>query len=191
MKEELQPTPYMSKTLAMAESIDFRRVGIFADGKSRFYRVRYEFWLSPDCSTLAEIGSGKVATVGVDATWLFTRLVDGRCLVTVDEPKASEYDLSGLRDNRLYPGLDFQKLLARHRERIANAESAALEYTGSDSLANHREFMRHRVARLVEKNYARLIDEQRGVWSYTIFGACVLSIRANWKAFRRHVQPDK
>jgi hypothetical protein len=140
---------------------------------------------------LAEIGSGKVATVGVDGTWLFTRLADGRCLVTVDEPKASEYDLSGLRDNRLYPGLDFQKLLARHRERIGNAGSAALTYTESNSLADHREFMRQRVARIVDKNYARFVDEQRGVWSYTIFGACSLSIRANWKALRRNVQPDK
>src|SRR4051812_32381117 len=56
--QELPPTDYARNANAVTSQSGWQHYGVFHDGKSALYRVRYDFWLSPDRSTLAVVGGG-------------------------------------------------------------------------------------------------------------------------------------
>jgi hypothetical protein len=123
----------------------------------------------------------------IDATWIFTRLGDGRYLVTVDNAKASEYDLTGLRAEALYPAAGLRVLLDRHRQRVAAAAGLALPFSAQDPMADHRDLIGRRVELLVQRGYAQFVDRNRGVWRYTARGAMRLALGLNWTLLRRSI----
>jgi len=131
-----------------------------------------------------------MAAIPVDATWIFTRLGDGRYLLTFDDQKASEYDLSGLRSEVLCPKAGLRALLEQHRRRAAAAQGLALPYSPRDPLSDHREMLARRVDLLVQRGHAQFVDRTAGVWRYTARGAMQLALGGHWTAWRRVVKRD-
>lgn len=172
------PTSRMTSTIAAASALGFRLISVGQDAKGALYRVRYEFWLPPERDVLLLIGGGRVARLQVDGNWLFTRLADGKCLVTVDDLRASERDLSGLADEAIHPGVPLRVLLERHRGRMAASMAPPLPYSEHDAMAEHREFQERKVATLVQQGYATMVDPFRGAWRFTVRGAFLATVRS-------------
>lgn len=183
-------TPYAARTITTAAQLGFRSLGVFRDGKGRIYQVRYDFLLSRERDVLALIGSGTIAGIRLNNTWLFTRLADGRCLRTVDTQPGSEIDLAGLADEALIAGVDFEELTVRHRNRAAVSFASPIAYSDDDPLRDHREFCVRRANALEELGYVRFLDSQRTTWRYRARGALLWTLRAHFQGLRRAVWSD-
>jgi len=176
--DEPPQTSRMSTSVGAAGTLGFRRVSVGRDAKGSMYRIRYEFWLPPEHDSLLLIGGGSLAGMAVDGNWLFTRLSNGRCLVSVDDLRGSEYDLTGLSDEAIHPGVSLRELLDRHRARIAAAEAPPLPYGDRDPTSEHRAFLTHRVQSLVQRGFAAWLDPSQSAWRYTAKGALLGTIRS-------------
>lgn len=183
-------TEYAANVNKMANLMGFEPVGVFKDGDGRLYRIRYDFWRSKKGNVLALVGGGTLAGLPVRNTWLFTRLVDGRCLVTLSDQKASEIDLAGIAVEALIDGADFAKLLDWHRARLVASPVPAAPYSETDPLANHLEFRTRRIDRLAELGLAYYLEPGQTAWRYTLRGALSLSFRGILQGIRRVLWPD-
>jgi hypothetical protein len=151
--------------------------------------VRYDFWISPERDVLVNVGCGTVIGIAVDARWLYTRLQDGRLVLTLTDQSASEYDLSGQRIEALVTTMTFDQLLAAHRERVRGQFSPAVPY-GPDPLKDHRDSVIQRVESLTRSGYAKHLDASQETWAYTLWGALLLAPLANGQALRRNLISD-
>jgi hypothetical protein len=183
-------TDYAARMNEAAEDLGFEPLGTFRDGKGRSYRIRYDFWLSPGGEVLALIGGGTLGPFPVRATWLLTRLADGRCLVTLDNSSGSEPDLAGLTDEAVLGGADFEWLLEHHRGRVDAAPEAPVRYSEEDPLGDHLAFRARRVGRLEELGYVTFLDPEGSAWRYTLKGALAFAVWATGRHLRRLVWPD-
>jgi hypothetical protein len=165
------PTRYTTAASAAAGSLGFTAYGVYKDAKGALYRIRYELWLAPERDVLLLIGGGTLAGIPVNASWLFTRLGDGRCLATLDEQNGAEYDLAGLVDESVCPRMTLPQLLAAHRGRVFGSSVPALPY--SDPVNDHRELLVRKVATLVQRGYASYWGDGGEGWRYTPLGALV------------------
>lgn len=183
-------TVYAARAFECALSIGFLALGTFRDGKGRLYKVRYDFYLSPERDVLALVGSGTIASIPLNNTWLFTLLADGRCLRIVDTQPGSETDLAGLADEALITQVDFQELVARHRGRVAASFTPAAAYDDKDPLGDHRDFLMRRTDRLEELGFIRFLNTERTWWRYTLRGALLSTARAHFRGLRRAFWSD-
>jgi hypothetical protein len=187
-EEPPAPTSRMASSAGRARALGFRSVAVARDGKGRRYRIRYEFWLPPERDALLLIGGGSIAGLAVEGNWLFTRLSDGTCLVSLDDLRGSEHDLTGLSKEAVHPGLDLRVLLERHRRRVAAAPALPLPYRADDPTSDHREFVTRRIETLVRGGHAAWIDPAQSAWRYTVKGALLGTLRSYltglWAALR-------
>ena len=185
------PNTYAHEAAAVAAAARFTWLGTFADGKGKLYRLRYDFFRSPEGDVLALVGAGTMASVPVQTTWLYTLLADGRCLVTVDHQNGGETDLAGLAEEALIAGRGFMGQAAAHYARVEAASSPATQFADSDPLAVLRAYRQGRIERLVALGYAGFLDTERAAWRYSPKGAATLAFRQYFTALRRAVVPDK
>jgi hypothetical protein len=183
------PSVESSSASAAARDLGFKFLGTHRDAKGERYRVRYDFWIAPERDVLVNAGCGTIMGIAVDARWLYTRLQDGRLVVTVTDQSASEYDLSGQRIEAVVSAVTFEQLLAAHRLRVSRQFSPVLPY-GPDPLKDHRTNVTQRVESLVRSGYAKHLDPGQEKWSYTLLGALLFSPLANGQALRRSIVSD-
>ena len=183
--ESMERTSYMTDAAARAQALRFKPIAALCAAKGGVYRIRYELWLSGDGETLLLIGGGRLAAIPVNGSWLFTRLSNGRCVVTLDEEKGSEPDLTGLVDEDVRQGASLEALLTEHGRRVAAARVPPLPYSERDALAEHRDFMKGRIEVLVTTGYARYADPMQSAWTYTPRGALLSTWRGYWGGLRR------
>lgn len=167
----------------------FEFVASSRDAKGDRYRVLYEFWLSPDRTILVIAGGGTIFGLSLGAMWVFSRLTDGRCLLTVSDQNASELDPTGITEEALVTTTSSHDILRRHRERLALAKCEALEYS-DDPLKDHLEYRFRRFNALVARGHAKFLDEAETRWKYTFLGAVNFSVTAIFLGMRRTVWPD-
>ena len=178
-------TDYSAFNNREASHCGFSLLGSFFDAKSKLYRIRYDFWLSDDRVVLAVIGGGTLAAIPLDATWLITRIGDGRCLFTVDEPKGADSDPSGLTHQEIITNADLHELLTRHLERVAAADHPAEPYSPTAALEEHRQFRQTRTDRLEERGLARFLDQERNAWKYNVYGAIYVAALSTLNNYRQ------
>jgi hypothetical protein len=183
----LEITEYALAVNHELEDRNFRHLGRFFNGQGKIYKLSYDFWLAPDRMVLVLVGGGTLAGIPLQATWLMTRLQDGRCLMTLDEPKGQDSDPTGLTEQKILANADFVELMAAHRERIAEADSVAIPYSEADPLADHRAFRRSRAALQVEQGTAKFLDPEENWWKYTAKGALFAAMRTSIKEWKRAV----
>jgi hypothetical protein len=184
------PLEITEYAIALNRELDgrgLRHLGRFFNGQGKLYKLSYDFWLAPDRMVLVLVGGGTLAGIPLQATWLFTRLLDGRCLVTLDEPKGQDSDPAGLTDQKILANADFAELMALHRRRIAEADPAAIPYSAADPLADHRAFRRSRAALLVEQGWAKFLDLEENWWKYTAKGALLAALRTSAREWKRSI----
>jgi hypothetical protein len=176
-------TAYMKAIASAAQSAGFVPCGVFRDGKGSMYKIRYELWLAPERDALLLVGGGRMAGIPVDASWLFTRLSNGRCIATLDNEAGSEFDLAGVIDEAVHPRAPLETLLQIHRRAVAAAEVPALPY--SNASAEHRELLCLRIRNLVHKGYANFSGETGEWWRYSTRGALAATLASYWAGVRR------
>ena len=183
------PSVDASQANAAMRQQQFAFLGTCGDAKGAKYHVRYDFWVSPQRDVLVNVGCGTIMGMNVDARWLYTRLQDGRTIVTVSDQSASEYDLTGQRVEALVSAMTFAQLLEAHRKRVKAQFSPLLPF-GPDPLKDLRTEVARRVESLVGSGYARYLDPAQTTWSYTLLGALLFAPLANGQALRRQLASD-
>ena len=134
------------------------------------------------------VGGGTLAGIAVSGTSLYTRLDDGRCLVTIDEPKSQDSDPSGLTLQKVVTHADLDELISQHRGRLRDSVSLGLPYSGRAALEEHREFRTRRVDFLINAGLARYVDLERNGWKHTLKGAWT-AVSGMWvREFKRQIK---
>lgn len=164
--QELPPTNYAQQANAIANQMNYQHYGTFKHGGGKIYRVRYDFWLSPDRLTLLVVGGGKIAAFPADAVWLSTKLSDGRYLVSTDFQ--GEADLSGIMDLEIQRDVGVVFVLDRHGHRVKTSQVPPLPF-GEDPLADYMHMRQLQVERMVERGDACYLDPM--TWKHTLRGA--------------------
>jgi hypothetical protein len=170
-QDQVAITSYAQATCLKLESLGFDYHGVYYDRRRGIYKLRFDFWLSPDRLVLAMVGGGTLAGIPLAGTCLFTRLDDGRCLMTIDEPKSQDSDPSGLTIQKIVTHADLDELIAQHRRRLTESESQGSPYSARAALEEHRAFRTRRADVLIDAGLARYLDEERNAWRYTLKGA--------------------
>jgi hypothetical protein len=166
-----------------AARLGYEYLGVFHDSKGRLYKIRYDFWVSPAHDVIAFCGVGTLMSIPLKAIWLYTKLSDGRCLMTTDNSAAIESDLSGMTEPVLVTNADFDELLARHRRRVDEAPLPVSPFAHADSFADFMAFRTARVDHLVEIGFARYLDDRKDSWRYTPRGALAVAAATYFKQF--------
>lgn len=182
---------YATVAASAATEAGFSWLGTFADGKGKLYHLRYDFFLSPTRDVLAIVGTGTMASVPMQTTWLSTLLADGKCLVTVDHQNGVETDLAGIAESALAEGLGFFALVNAHRARVALASGSVQPFSEADPLGNLKSYRQNRTERLCALGYASFLSADKNSWRYSIKGAFVLAFRQYFTGLRRAISPDK
>jgi hypothetical protein len=164
-------TSYSHATCLKLESLGCSYQGVFYDRRRGLYKLRYDFWLSPDRLVLALVGGGALAGIPVSGTCLFTRIEDGHCFLTIDEPKSQDSDPSGLTLQKIVTHADLEDLIAQHRGRLIESGSVGVPYSARTPLEDHHAFRTRRVDILIDAGLARYLDDERNGWRYTLKGA--------------------
>lgn len=185
------PDAYATANAAAATAAGFRWLGTYADAKGKLYRVRYDFFRSPDGDILATVGAGTVASTSVQTTWLHTLLSDGRCLVTFNHQNGGEIDLAGVAEEALIGNLSLAGMVDAHRTRIAASGRIVGGFQEASPLADLRAYRQRRTKRLVALGYAGFLDKKDNIWRYSLKGAAALAFRQYFTGLRRVFVPDK
>jgi hypothetical protein len=179
--DEYEPFSMAVQANDEAQRIGCRRGAVCHDAKGKLYRVRYDFWISPDDMTIASIGSGTVAMMPVFGIWLYSRTTEGRSLCTTNE--RGEQDISGVEDQQTWLKLSFRKLFNIHQTRLATlqARSATPEpapFSTDSPLIGFFEIRRRKADALVARGYAYYVEPDRMAWRYTLKGAMAFYLLA-------------
>ena len=181
---------YVNEAAAAAMGMGFAPLGVYIDGKGKMYRIRYDFFRAASGDVLAIVGTGSVASIPVQTTWLHTLLSDGRSLVSIDNQTGGEIDLAGLTLEALCKNVGFAELLAFHHQRLSAVSVPLLPFPEANPLEALRHYRQGRVERLTTMGYASCLDEQRNVWRYSLKGAVKLAFRQYFTGLRREIVSD-
>lgn len=185
------PDAYATANAAAATAAGFQWLGTYADAKGKIYRVRYDFFRAPSGDVLATVGTGTVASISLQTTWLHTLLSDGRCLVTFNHQNGGEIDLAGVAEEALIGNLSLAGMVDAHRARIGVSGRTVEVFQEGSPLADLRAYRQRRIKRLVALGYAGFLDKEDNIWRYSLKGAAVLAFRQYFTALRRVFVPDK
>lgn len=173
---EYRPTQTALSENSAAEELGYIHCGLAHDGKGRLYRVRYDFWIAPDNSTLGVVGGGTVAAIPADGTWLWSRSTNGQILCTTNE--IGEQDVSGIVQQETWPNTTFADLSDRHMQRVCDI--AVKHFPEQEPLRGHFEVRQAISDALVRRGYAYYIADERSMWRYTVKGAFAFYVAAKW-----------
>ena len=186
--EAVPPNAYMDHTNELAEKHGFTYLGVCRPGNTRIYKLRYDAWVSPDRRVFAVVGAGSMISIRFQATWLTSKLIDGRVLITVDVPGALSSDLSGMTEAKLVTNADFTELLAGHLERLEAEITPVEPYDKPDPLAEHVELIGQRADRMERAGYIHFLDDSHQEWRYTLWGAVVRVVDSYRRIFVQMVR---
>jgi hypothetical protein len=165
------PTGYARLMDRMAEEQGFRHLAFTRRVEGKIYNVRYNLWLSLDREVFAVVGSGTMAAIPVQTTWLFSKLVDGRALITLDHHSGVTHDPTGQWSYSLVLNADFPELLARHRARLLAEMTPVEPYSEDDPLADHQALRAAQADQIEAMGFSTYLDADRMIWRLTPKGA--------------------
>jgi hypothetical protein len=150
---------YARQMNRMAAEQGFEHLACTRHGNGKIYKVRYDLWLAPDREVLALVGSGTIAGIPLRTTWLHSRLVDGRALITVDHHSGVTSDLTGQWSYSVLLNADFPELLGKHRARVCTEVTPVKPYAADDLLADHLELRAAQSDQLERMGCATYLDD--------------------------------
>jgi hypothetical protein len=174
---------YMDHSNAAARELGFDYVALCRAGNEKLYKIRYDMWISQDRQVFTTVGAGKAIGIPQQSTWLTTKLVDGRVLVTVDHPSGIPVDLSGMISCKVITNADFPELLARHRARVESEMTPVEPYSLQDPLGDHLALIAARTERMARAGYLDYLDEREDTWRFNTRGAFACVLQQHAKAF--------
>jgi hypothetical protein len=175
--QELPQTSYSGQANSIAAQLGLLHHGTFHHGKGGIYRVRYDFWLAPDRSTIMLVGGGTIAGMPADAVWIASPLSGGRYMVTTDF--AGEADLSGLLGLEIHKEVGLVFLADRHRYRLKGSSVPPAVF-GEEPLGDYLQMRKRQIERMVEQGDARWADSEQKSWKHTFKGALRFYFATVW-----------
>lgn len=184
-------TAHISGTNYTAWQRGFRSLGVMRSVQGKLYKIRYDYWLSPDCLVLVSVSGGTLASISVENTTFYTLLANGKRLITIRNAKASESDLTGLIEEVLVPDAPFDRELEKHWQRVATSGVQAVPFNPDDPLSDLHRMMTERIDRMVRMGYATYVDPAHAWWKYNVKGAAILTAKMVLRGWRRSILPDR
>ena len=175
--EEYAETAYAKRANDVAEALGFTHEG-FAHHAKWYFRVRYDYWRSPNGETVAMVGGGKTATVplAVRNVRLFSRRTDGLAVLTTDE--VGDQEISGVVLYSVWPNYTFDQLCERHAAQLA--KSAAVPFAKGEAIRGVLEIHRLGIDAMVARGWAYYHDLGESTWSFTFAGAVRFYVLGVW-----------
>jgi hypothetical protein len=169
-RDSITPTSsYFDAMNAAAEAHRYLPCGTFIrTPKTALTNAYMAAWLSPDRTIVAYVLGGKVAKVNYRKTRLISWTEEETFVETRDD--FGEADHTGCRQVEVLINADFDELVRRHAERLQENSRRPRLLDPHTALMYWERMEEIRAARLVESGLARWIDQQHGVWRYTIKG---------------------
>jgi len=133
------------------------------------YKCCISLWLTADQSTLIMVWGGRMAKIDYKRTLFISVTGDGREIVTLDEFGIS--DLSGIRDFDVVYRANFEELVARHTERLAQVAEPLKPFSPTRAMDQYEDLGKVRADRMVALGLAKYLDLQESAWRYTAKGA--------------------
>ncbi len=180
--------------LAMCEQArehGFRPIARFYDGSSRKHKVRYDFHISPDCKTFAVVAAGGVGLVNVECTWMLTRLLNDRNIVTLDENKFADSDCSGRTEYVVLTNADFDELFQCHRKRVEAVRDRVIPYSSDDPITDFRRTGIEGLEKQVQRGWVKFLDPEHLTYKYTVKAAFLTALKGTSKKFFRAYRDQK
>ncbi len=145
-------------------------------GKAKMYKVRYDFWITPDCSVISTVSGGSILNIPCKGIWFFSKSADGRVLATTNE--IGEQDISGVMEQSTWTDYEFKPLLQKHMLRLK--EIAVDPFEAEQPLAGYFEIRKMRADQLIRQADAYYLDENELVWRYNLKGALKFYFISQW-----------
>ncbi|MCK4850947.1 MAG: hypothetical protein KAT11_06340 [Phycisphaerae bacterium] len=134
--------------------------------------VKYDIfvlvWFSPQRDIIIESGQGRIAKMPTAQTWLYSRLDNGRFLITSD--RFGDEDLSGLSKTRYVWKGSLSQLLKKHRAMLEASELAVQPFTEETAADALEAMRREQTDRSVQLGRVRWLDDEHSQWRYTLTG---------------------
>jgi hypothetical protein len=158
--------------------------------ESSLYKCCISLWLTPDRNTLVMVWGGKMARVDYKRTLFISFTTDGREIVTMDDFGIE--DLSGIRAIEVVYRADFEELVARHAQRLAQSGDEFRPFSESRLMDQYEDLGRVRAEQMMRLGYVKFLDIQESSWRYTPKGAFVNAYRSFIKGTEKaRLQKDR
>jgi len=136
---------------------------------SSLYKCCISLWLTAEQCTLIMVWGGKLAKVDYKRTLFISVTNNGQEFVTMDDFGVS--DISGLRDIDVVYRADFEELVVRHAQRLAQVNLPLKPFSPTRAMDQYEDLGRIRAERMVALGLAKFLDLQESCWRYTVKGA--------------------
>ncbi len=158
-----------------AVNAGFSHFGWAPDLKGPRYRVSYALLASPQRDCFVIIGVGKILSMALRGTWIYTRTANGQVYYTTDNQSCVEIDIGRQWRSQLVRAGTFADLLRRHQELLRDRGATAHEFTVGREVEEFKSVREDRYQALSRQQLIAFTDASRQNWRYTYWGACKLA----------------
>lgn len=174
--EEYTPSDLAAEANNDAFKAGYINGGLFHCGKAKMYRIRCDFWISPDYLTFVVVSSGTVAKIPANGISFYSWAEEGKILCTTNE--IGEQDISGVEEQITWPNLKFRELAQKHNKRLE--ETLVNPFSADSPLTNFFEIRRIKANAYVSRKFGYFIDDEEMVWRFSFKGALVFYFITVW-----------
>ncbi|QDV20290.1 hypothetical protein Pan153_49650 [Gimesia panareensis] len=174
--QEYPPVEAVTRANQQAARLGFEHGCLCHFGKAKMYKVRYDFWITPDCSVISTVSGGTILNIPTKGIWFFTKSAEGRVLATTNE--IGEQDISGVMEQSTWTDYEFEALYRKHLQRLK--EIAVEPFEADKPLAGYFEIRKMRADQLIRQADAYYLNEEELVWRYTLKGALKFYVVSQW-----------
>jgi len=165
--DELELNSYAREMAEEIGTAGYTPAGNFVHAKHP--NVHGTIWSSPGRECIVLAGSGKLAGMVSRQTYIFSRLNDGRVMITKDSN--DEGDGSGTFITKRVLNVHFPELVKEHYKRLNESASQIQLFDGGNTLDALLGIYDYRTQRMVEMGLAKFIDASGESWRHTAKGA--------------------
>ena len=162
---------YATQRVGEALEAGFSFFGWSADLKGPRYQISYGLMASPERDCFAVIGVGKVLSVRIRGTWIFTRATDGKVIYTTDNQACVEVDASRRWRGQLVRARTFTELLQRHRALLRDYAVMVQPFAVGREIDEFRTIREEHHHAMSREGLIVFTDGAAVHWRYTFWGA--------------------
>jgi hypothetical protein len=165
----------------------FSFLGWSPDLKGPRYQVSYALLASAERDCFVIIGIGRILSMALRGTWIYTRTTDGKVFYTTDNQSCVEIDVSRRWRSQLFRASTFPKLLQRHRDLLQDCGVTAQPFTAGREAEEFRSVREERYQAMSRQGLIAFTDVSATHWRYTFRGALKLAALNYWIGLLRAV----
>jgi hypothetical protein len=162
---------YAARWVDEAIGVGCVHFGWSADLKGPQYQVSYGLMVSPSRDCFIIVGCGKIISMDLRGTWIYTATTDGAVYCTTDNQSCVEVDASRRWLSQLVTTNTFERLLQSHRDLLQDRGASACEFAPGREIEEFRELRRQHYQSMARMGLIAYVDASETRWRYTFYGA--------------------